>query len=170
MMTRRTCLQQCWHDSSRCSLDAGFRGWVLLLLALLMLSSTGCVKRRFLVTSFPEGAAVTVDNQPVGYTPVNVPFRYPGTREILLEKDGYKPIRIKQAIRTPWYLYPPFSFITENFALREIRDQQAFDFQMQPLNQVNDQDLIDRAENLRGQVLRGAVTPSMQRQEYDWDE
>lgn len=140
--------------------------WFLLMLAISL--GSGCVQRRMLITSFPEGAAVTVDHQPVGYTPVSVPFQYAGTREILLEKDGFKPVRIKQPIHTPWYLHPPFSLISENFAGREIDDTQVFDFQMEPLQQVNDQNLVDRAENLRGQVLQGAVTPSMQREQYRW--
>ncbi len=146
------------------------RSWLLVGFSLLCLLATGCVQRRMMITSFPEGAAVTIDHQPVGYTPVTVPYQYAGTREILLEKDGFKPIRVKQDLHTPWYLYPPLSLVTENFAFREIKDTQVFDFQMQPLDQVNDQDLVDRAENLRGQVLQGAVTPSMQRQEYRWGE
>lgn len=145
-----------------------FRQWAMVLLILSTVSCLGCVRRQMLITSFPEGAAVTVDHQPVGYTPVTVPFEYSGTRKILVEKDGFKPVEVKQEVDTPWYLYPPFSLVTENFALREIRDQRVYDFQLEPLQQVNDQDLVDRAENLRAQVLQGAVTPSMQRQNYQW--
>lgn len=142
-------------------------GWVLLV---LVCSHLGCARRQLLVNSFPEGAAVTIDHQAVGYTPVAVPFQYNGTREILLEKDGYKTVRVKQPIRGPWYLYPPWSLFTENFAFREVRDPHRLEFQMEPLEQINDQHLLDRAENLRGQVLQGAITPSMQREQYVWEE
>jgi len=141
-------------------LVAGLCGAVLL---------SGCARRQMQINSFPEGAAVSVDHQPVGYTPVAVPFHYNGTREILLEKDGYKSIRVKQPIRGPWYFYPPFSLVTDNFATREIRDSQRFNFQLEPMDQVNDQHLTDRAENLRGQVLQGSITPSMQRDQYIWE-
>ncbi len=144
------------------------KNYLIPTIVVLWVCSVGCVQRRMQISSFPEGAAVTIDQQPVGYTPVSVPFQYNGTREIMLEKDGYKPIRVKQPVNGPWYLYPPFSLITENFAFREIRDTRAFDFQMEPLDQVNDQDLVDRAENLRSQVLQGSTTPSMQRQQYSW--
>jgi hypothetical protein len=129
----------------------------------------GCVRRQLQINSFPEGAAVTVDHQPVGYTPVAVPFQYNGTREIQLEKDGYKTIRVKQPVGGAWYFYPPFSFFTEHFATREIRDTQRFDFQLEPLQTVDDQALVERAENLRGQVLQGAITPSLQREQYLWE-
>ena len=146
-----------------------FRIALVLMMVSCLITNVGCLRRRMLINSFPEGPAVTVDHQPVGYTPVTVPFEYAGTREIMLEKDGFKPVRIRQPIKTPWYLNPPFSLVTENFAFREVNDLQVFEFQLEPLQQVNDQNLIDRAENLRGQVLQGAVTPSMQRQDYQWD-
>lgn len=137
------------------------------LVGLVLVS--GCMRRQMIIQSFPEGAAVSVDHQPVGYTPVAVPFHYNGTREILLEKDGFKTVRVKQPINGAWYTYPPFSLFTDNFATREIRDSQRFNFQLEPMGQVNDQDLTDRAENLRGQVLQGSITPSMQRDQYIWE-
>ncbi len=142
----------------------------LALLGLVgLLVQAGCARRQMQINSFPEGAAVSVDHQPVGYTPVAVPFHYNGTREILIEKDGFKSVRVKQPISGPWYFYPPFSLFTDNFATREVRDSQRFNFQLEPLDQVNDQHLTDRAENLRGQVLQGAITPSMQRDQYIWE-
>jgi hypothetical protein len=144
---------------------------LLTLLGLAGLSlQGGCVRRQLQINSFPEGAAVTIDHQPVGYTPVAVPFQYNGTREIQLEKDGYKTVRIKQPVPGAWYFYPPFNFLTEHFATREIRDTQRFNFQLEPLQQVNDQDLVERGEILRGQVLQGAITPSLQREQYLWEQ
>jgi hypothetical protein len=144
--------------------------WGLVLVGLAgALLASGCARRQMQINSFPEGAAVSVDHQPVGYTPVAVPFQYNGTREILLEKDGFKSVRIKQPLQGPWYFYPPFSLVTDNFAGREVRDTQRFNFQLEPSGQVNDQQLTDRAENLRGQVLQGSITPSMQRDQYIWE-
>ncbi len=146
-------------------------GRLVLVLALVwIVGLSGCARRQMQINSFPEGAAVSIDHQPVGYTPVAVPFHYNGTREILIEKDGYKSVRVKQPVSGPWYFYPPFSLITENFAGREVHDRRRFEFQLEPLDQVNDQRLVDRAENLRGQVLQGVVTPSMQRQNYVWEQ
>ena len=136
---------------------------------VVCLGASGCVRRQIQINSFPEGAAVSIDHQPIGYTPVAVPFHYNGTREIVVEKDGFKTVRVKEPIRGPWYLYPPFSFFTEHFATREVRDPHRFNFQLDPIGQINDQQLTDRAENLRSQVLQGAITPSMQRDQYIWE-
>ncbi|MDP1562292.1 MAG: PEGA domain-containing protein [Pirellulaceae bacterium] len=147
--------------------NPAFRLFMLGLAGLLLQS--GCARRQMQINSFPEGAAVSVDHQPVGYTPVAVPFHYNGTREILIEKDGFKTVRVKQPISGPWYFSAPFSFFTDNFATREVRDSQRFNFQLEPVGQINDQQLTDRAENLRGQVLQGSITPSMQRDQYIWE-
>jgi len=144
-------------------------GWLGLLAVAVCLGASGCVRRQIQINSFPEGAAVSIDHQPIGYTPVAVPFHYNGTREIVVEKDGFKTVRVKEPIRGPWYLYPPFSFFTEHFATREVRDPHRFNFQLDPMGQINDQQLTDRAENLRSQVLQGAITPSMQRDQYVWE-
>ena len=71
----------------------------LVVVLMLLASSSGCVQRRFLVRSQPEGALVTIDHQSIGLTPVSVPFTYYGTREIQLEKDGYKTVKVKQRFR-----------------------------------------------------------------------
>ena len=108
------------------------RQWVVFCIGLTVIFSTGCVQRRMLIRSQPEGAFVSVDRQGVGHTPVSVPFTYYGTREIQLEKDGFKTVRVEQDIRPPWYGVFPLSLISENFAGKEIRDQRVMDFGMEP--------------------------------------
>jgi hypothetical protein len=111
-----------------------------------------------LIQSDPEGALVSVDRTIVGHTPVAVPFTYYGTREIRLEKDGYEPLTSKQRIMAPWYEIPPISFFANHFAFREIRDTRAFNFQMRPKTITDESLLIDRANQLRTDVMRGTVT------------
>jgi hypothetical protein len=115
------------------------------------------VQRRLIVKTQPEGAFVSIDKQPVGYSPVSVPFTYHGTRELNIEKDGYKTVTVQERIRPRWYSTFPISLITENFWPREIRDQRIFDFQLQPKTATNETDLIDRANDLRLNVQRGTV-------------
>ena len=131
--------------------------WLTCLIAITLMM-TGCVQRRLMVRSQPEGAFLTIDNQPIGYTPVSVPFTYYGTREVQLEKDGYKTIKVQERVKPPWYEYFPINFFAENFSPREIRDQRLLDFTMSPQEQVNQNFLYDRASQLRGDVQRGTVT------------
>ena len=126
---------------------------LLVLLGLLALH-TGCVQRRLLIRSNPEGALVSVDHQIVGHTPVAVPFSYYGTRLIKLEKDGYETSVVKQRVNAPWYAYPPIGFFVDNLAFREVRDSRVLDFQLSPRLQVNEQQLLNSANQLRQEVQR----------------
>jgi hypothetical protein len=130
----------------------------IIIAGLVLVSLTGCVQRRFLVRSQPEGAFVSIDRQPIGLTPLSVPWTYNGTREIQLEKDGYKTIKVQQRVKPRWYETFPVSFVTENFWPREIRDERLLEFQMEPKTQVQGNLLLDRANDLRMNVQRGTVT------------
>lgn len=121
------------------------------------ISLTGCMQRRMLIRSNPEGALITVDQQPIGHTPVAVPFTYYGTREIRAEMDGYETQKVKHRLAAPWYQFPPLDLLTDNFWPREINDDRVIDFQLTPAALVDENYLIDRANQLRGDVGRGTV-------------
>ncbi len=145
-----------------CCGQFAFRSWRKLALfvcsLMILVVSTGCVQRRLIVRTQPEGAFLTIDQQPIGYTPVAVPFTYYGTREIKLEKDGFKTVEVRQRIRPPWYERIPISFLAEHFSPRELRDERVLDFQLEPRQQVDPNFLLDRAATLRTDVERGTVT------------
>lgn len=125
----------------------------------MLMGQVGCnsVKRKILVRSHPEGALVTIDRQPIGHTPVAVPVNYYGTREIQIEMDGYQTKKVKHRFAPPWFQIPPLDFITDNFWPREIRDDRIVDFELTPLTSVDENFLLDRASQLRGNVYRGTV-------------
>lgn len=129
-----------------------------VLIGFTLLATTGCVQRRLQIRSEPEGAFVSVDRQPVGLSPLSVPYTYYGTREIQLEKDGYKTVRVEQNIRPPWFEWFPISLISNNFAGREIRDNRVFDFTLEPKQSVDGNALFLRADDLRQDVRQGTVT------------
>lgn len=137
----------------------GWRAALALLLLVVMAGTSGCVRRRFTIRSNPPGALVYIDNQEIGYTPVSTPYVYYGTRNIRLVKDGYETLSVKQKFKTPWYEIPPADFITENFWPGELRDERTLDFQLVPQQIVPTARLIDRAQNLRGNVQQGSITP-----------
>ncbi len=110
-----------------------------------------------LIRTNPEGALVTIDSQTIGNSPVQVPFTYYGTREIRLEREGYETVKVKQNIRPPWWQVPPLDFITDNFAMRELRDQRVLDFEMVPQQMIDENQLIHRATDLRNNSQRGTV-------------
>ena len=56
-----------------------------LVAPLLFLCLAGCVERLISVRSDPPGAAVLLDGDPVGVTPVEVPYTWYGTRDVTVE-------------------------------------------------------------------------------------
>ncbi len=101
---------------------------------------------------------MTIDHTPIGLTPLSVPWTYNGTREIKLEKDGYQTIKVQERFEPKLYEKFPISFVTENFWPKEIRDERVLDFQMEPKTQVQENLLLDRANDLRMNVRRGTIT------------
>ena len=130
----------------------------VIFVCFAILALSGCVQRRLIVRSNPEGAFVSIDNQSIGYTPLSVPYTYSGTRDIKLEKDGFKTIKVAERVRPRWFDTFPVSLVTNNFWPRELRDERVLDFQMEPKNQPNELLLRERAEDLRQNVNRGTVT------------
>lgn len=133
-------------------------GATVALLLLSLICTLGCVNRRLVIRTEPEGASVTVDGYPVGNSPVATRYTHGGSREIQIEKDGYKTVKVLQDLSDPWYLRPPFSFVTENFWPVEIRHQPQLEFQLEPKTRVNEAYLLQRANTLRTNVQQGTVT------------
>ncbi|MCB9920876.1 MAG: PEGA domain-containing protein [Planctomycetaceae bacterium] len=119
----------------------------------------GCLRRRMTIRTNPPGAVAFVDDQRIGVTPVSTPFTYYGTRKIQLFKDGFEPLTVKQRFDVPWYEYPPLDFIVENLWPHELRDERIVDFEMTPQQIVPNEELLGRAEMLRGNAQAGHTTP-----------
>lgn len=130
----------------------------LAALAVLALSSTGCVRRRLTVRSQPPGAQVFVDDQEIGTTPCSSSFVYYGTRKVTLIKDGYRTETLYQKLNAPWYQIPPLDFVSENLFVREVRDERIVDVQMVPQEIVPQARLLERASALRNGAITGQIT------------
>ena len=110
----------------------------------------GCVQRRMMIRSNPPGAAVYLDEEQIGTTPIAHNFTYYGKRKIRLVKDGYETLTVLQSVPPPWYQIPPLDFVSENLVPGEIRDTQTFTYQLVPQAVVPTDLLLTRAEELRG--------------------
>jgi hypothetical protein len=140
------------------SLRLPARALVVGMIACCLLTS-GCVRRRMTIRSFPPGAQVFVDDQEIGTTPCSASFVYYGTRKLTVIKEGFKTETLWQAFNAPWYQIPPLDIVTENLIVQEIRDERVVDVQLQPEEIVPQQQLLDRAQLLRDSAQTGAVTP-----------
>jgi len=131
---------------------------ILIVVLLGMLVLSGCVRRRLTVRTNPPGAVVSVDNQVIGTTPAASSFTYYGTREIRVEKDGYRTESLKQKINPPWYQFPGLDFITDTLWPWEIRDERIVDIEMIPQTLDTTENVLGRADQLRGQSRAGVIT------------
>lgn len=125
---------------------------------MLMLTSVGCVRRRLMVRTNPAGATVSIDNQVIGTTPAASSFVYYGTREIRIEKDGYRTETIRRKIHPPWYQLPGIDFVAETVWPGEIRDERIIDVELVPKELEPTDTVLQRADSLRLQSLTGVVT------------
>src|SRR5271165_4227668 len=117
-------------------MNRGSLAFVLLpALAALALPLCGCVERKFIVLSEPEGAYVLVNNHPLGAsTPADGYYLYHGAYDFTLIKDGFEPLHVRQPLPAKWYEYPPFDFIAENIVPWTIKDERRVGpYPMQPL-------------------------------------
>ncbi|WP_235935064.1 PEGA domain-containing protein [Candidatus Laterigemmans baculatus] len=110
-----------------------------------------------MVRTNPPGALVSVDNQIIGTSPAASSFTFYGTREIRVERDGYRTETIRQRIDPPWYQYPPLDFITETLWPLEIRDERVIDVELVPKETAPVAAVVDRAQQLREQSRSGVV-------------
>jgi hypothetical protein len=129
-----------------------------IVLAALLLSSVGCVRRRMTVRTNPPGATVSVDNQVIGTTPAATSFVYYGTREFRIEKDGFQTETVRRRINPPWYQYPVIDFFAETLWPGEIRDERIIDVELAPKVLEPSDIVVERADSLRLQSQTGVVT------------
>ena len=96
-----------------------------------------------------------IDGKDVGYTPTSIDYTWYGTREVQLLKDGYETQTQLIDINPPWYQRFPLDFFSDNFLGTHIRDHRRYDLQMQPRQQDNAQNVIQRGRSLRSDALHG---------------
>ena len=111
----------------------------------------------------PSGALVTLNDVPVGRTPLETEFTYYGDYDIQIRKEGYEPIRTKATAWTPIYERPPLDLLTAPIPYETVikwhyKLEPALE-KTEPKQQFED-GLISRAKRLRDQVVEpGPVKP-----------
>jgi hypothetical protein len=118
-------------------------------LAVCAACSTGCVDRRFVVSSDPPGAVVFRNGQALGAAPVDDHFVYYGKYHFTLIKDGYQTLQVDQDVPAPWYEYFPLDFISENLVPWRITDARRYEYHMEPVAQPRTDLLLNDSNILR---------------------
>jgi hypothetical protein len=119
---------------------------VLILLALL---ASGCVRRTITITSEPSGALVWLNDREIGRTPVDVDFTYYGEYDVRLVKDGYEPLVTSGKAMPPVWDNVPLDLGAELWP-GEINSRIAWHYQLEPASS-DPAALLERAETMRSE-------------------
>ncbi len=122
---------------------------VALCAALL----TGCVERRYVITTEPPGAVVLRNGQPLGATPVDDHFIYYGKYRFTIVKDSYETLQVDQEIPSPWYEWPLVDFVSEQLVPWPINDVRRFHYRLEPRKVPDTNELLKDAQNLRNRGM-----------------
>src|SRR5262245_44345453 len=123
----------------------------LAWLAVLCLL-TGCVERRFIITTEPFGAIVYDEKgMPVSASPADRQFTYYGKYRFTLVRDGYQTMVVEENVKPPWYEYFPLEFIAENVIPWTIVDKRTFHYQLQPVQLVPAEAVLQQGELRRAE-------------------
>ena len=122
---------------------------------------TGCVERRYVITTDQPGAIVYENGKPIGAAPADRQFLYYGNYRFTIVCDGCKTLVVDQCLKQPWYEYIPFDFIAENLIPWTIRDVRRFHYTLEPLVLMSPEVILEQAQALqqRGKTLGAPPAP-----------
>jgi hypothetical protein len=86
-------------------------GFVLVVVSVVALMSTGCIRSMVRVTSDPSDARVFLNNVERGRTPIEMPIEWYWWYTIRVEKEGYEPLEKNERFYAPPWAVPPFDLI-----------------------------------------------------------
>ncbi len=122
--------------------------------ALLLALAGGCVERILKIQTDPPGALVTVNDEEVGVSPVQVSFLWYGDYDLIFRKRGYETLKTSYRIHPPWYQWPPLDLIAETLIPFTIRDEHELPiFTLKPAAEPAVEEVIQRAVELRDRAL-----------------
>jgi hypothetical protein len=131
--------------------------WLVTFLAGSVVS-TGCVERRFIITTDPPGAVVYNEKGlPVGASPTDQGFIYYGDYEFTLVRDGYETKVVRERVRAPWYEWFLLDFFSENVIPFTLRDIRRFNYQLERKKDVPPETVLESATTLRQRGLAVGV-------------
>jgi hypothetical protein len=121
-------------------------------LAAIAICIGGCVEREITINTQPQGALISLNDEEIGLSPVTVSFEWYGDYNISASKEGYQTLTTHHELKGPWYDSFPFDFFAQVIIPKRIVNSYQWSFELPPQQEVNRQDLIDRAASLSSQM------------------
>ena len=127
-----------------------------LLATLLLITTTGCVRRTVTINTDPQGATVNLNDREIGTSPATVEFTWYGDYDVIVRKEGYETLRTHHRLDAPWYQLPIIDFISEALVPFTIHDRHEVAFSLEPRSETNEEQLLDAAAEFRERTLFGS--------------
>jgi len=113
---------------------------------------SGCVERQLTINTEPQEAVVVLNDEEIGTSPVTVSFNWYGDYNVVLRKEGYETLKTHRELKGPWYDKFPFDFFAQLLTPRRIVDTYEWTFELAPRQEIERQELINKAEELKKQL------------------
>jgi len=120
---------------------------VINLIMCLLLS--GCVERKLTINTQPQGAIVLLNDEEIGASPVTVSFNWYGDYNVTIRKEGFETLKTHRRLKGPWYDKFPFDFFAQILNPKRIVDSYEWTFELAPKQQINREQLIQNAQDLK---------------------
>jgi hypothetical protein len=121
----------------------------ILLFCILVIAAAGCVERKLTINTNPAGAQVFLNDEELGVSPVTTSFSWYGDYNITIRKQGCETLQTHRKLESPWYDLFPFDFAAQVIYPGRIVDSYEWSFDLQPQKEVNRQELIQQAQQLK---------------------
>ena len=117
----------------------------VLLLVFIAVSQWGCLRTRAYIVTEPPGAKVTVNDQIVGYAPVEMNVNWYWFYDFEVEKSGYQDLYHQQKFNPPAYAWFPFDLVVCALPV-PILDKRDVVLKMTPIAEEDDRDKLHLPE------------------------
>lgn len=124
-----------------------------LTAALLIVSSSACVRRTITITTEPPNARVFLNDQEVGRSAVTTDFLWYGDYGVTIRKEGFETLQTNWVIKPPWYQRVPLDFFAEVLWPGQLHDSHAQHYVLEPAKTPTQEELIGRAVETRDRAL-----------------
>ncbi len=124
---------------------------ILIIGLFSILVFSGCLERQLTIKTNPSSAVVELNDEEIGVSPVTVNFNWYGEYNVRISKDGYETLKTHRLLKAPWYDHFPFDFFVQILPSKKV-DKYEWDFTLEPLKEVNKDQLIQDALKLKDQL------------------
>ena len=118
------------------------------VLALIILIG-GCVERKLMINTEPQGAVIVLNDEEIGVSPVMVGFNWYGDYKVRISKEGFETLNTHRKLSRPIHDKFPLDFFAEVLWPGKIVDEYRWNFELHPYVKINRDKLIEAAEEVK---------------------